>query len=124
MAELRRREKEDDKRARDRVRAQIESDKAARKAKAEAAAGGTPVAAAPVPVLAKPAAPSVSKDYSETRLQVWKIKRESREHKKYVDQLFAKSCCCLSLLDTTYQWSSSYPNFWCQRNTFSCESVY
>ncbi|XP_034247446.1 UBX domain-containing protein 1 [Thrips palmi] len=72
MAELRRREKEDDKRARDRVRAQIEADKAARKAKADAAAGITPVtpAPAPVPVQVKPATPSAPKDYSETRLQI------------------------------------------------------
>lgn len=70
LAELRRREKEDDKRARDRVRAQIEADKAARKAKAEAAAGITPAPVAPVPVPVKPATPSAPKDYSETRLQI------------------------------------------------------
>lgn len=72
LAELRRKEKEDDRKARERVRAQIEADKAARKAKAEAAQGGTPtpiVVAPPVAVPVKPA--SAPKDYTEARLQVW-----------------------------------------------------
>lgn len=72
LAELRRREKEDDKRARDRVRAQIEADKAARKAKADAAQGIAPAATPviPNPVPAKPSVPAAPKDYTETRLQI------------------------------------------------------
>lgn len=65
LAEQRRREKEDDKRARARVLEQIAADKAERLAKKE----GTKVEEAkPVPVAAAP--PPVKKDYSETRLQI------------------------------------------------------
>lgn len=71
LAELRRKEKEDDRKARERVRAQIEADKAARRAKAEAAQGITPapiVSAPPVVAPVKP--PAAPKDYTEARLQV------------------------------------------------------
>ncbi|KAJ1519707.1 hypothetical protein ONE63_004968 [Megalurothrips usitatus] len=70
MAELRRKEKEDDKRARDRVRAQIEADKAARKAKAEAAQGVTPAVTTPLPAPVPSKSAAAPKDYSETRLQI------------------------------------------------------
>merc|ERR1719376_1176257 len=62
LAALRRQEKEDDKKAKARVLAQIEADKLARKAEREAAAGkAAPVAVAP---------PAPKKDYTETRVQI------------------------------------------------------
>ena len=69
LAAIRRQEKEDDKKAKARVLAQIEADKAARKAEREAAQGKkTEPAAAPAPAPA--AAPAPKKDYTETRVQV------------------------------------------------------
>ena len=69
LAALRRQEKEDDKKAKARVLAQIEADKAARKAERDAAAGKKPdPAPAAAPVAA--AAPAPKKDYTETRVQV------------------------------------------------------
>lgn len=68
MADLRRREKEDDKIAKARVLAQIEADKASRKAEKEASKAG---AAAKVPAPApQPAQPAVRKEYTEARLQI------------------------------------------------------
>merc|ERR1712226_338946 len=72
LAALRRQEKEDDKKAKARVLAQIEADKAARKAERDAAAGKKPdpapvVASTPAPAAA---APVPKKDYTETRVQV------------------------------------------------------
>merc|ERR1712096_499334 len=63
LADLRRREKEEEKKAKARVLAQIEADKAARKAEREA----SKVGAAPA---AQPAQPAVKKDYTEARLQI------------------------------------------------------
>ena len=69
LAAIRRQEKEDDKKAKARVLAQIEADKAARKAEREAAQGKkTEPAAASAPAPA--AAPAPKKDYTETRVQV------------------------------------------------------
>jgi len=68
MAELRRREKEEDKAAKARVLAQIEADKAARRAEREAAKGNVP-AAAPAPAVAPAPAPA-KRDYTETKLQI------------------------------------------------------
>merc|ERR1712083_773855 len=69
LAALRRQEKEDDKKAKARVLAQIEADKAARKAERDAAAGKKPdPAPAAAPVAA--AAPAPKKDYTETRVQI------------------------------------------------------
>ena len=69
LAAIRRQEKEDDKKAKARVLAQIEADKAARKAEREAAQGKkTEPAAAPAPAPAAATAPK--KDYTETRVQV------------------------------------------------------
>merc|ERR1712181_154064 len=69
LAAMGRQEKEDDKKAKARVLAQIEADKLARKAEREAAAGkksdSAPVAA---PVAVAPPAPK--KDYTETRVQI------------------------------------------------------
>merc|ERR1712029_48827 len=65
MAEQRRREKEEDRAAKAKVLAQIEADKAARRAEREA--DKNPAAAAPPPVAAQPA---VKKDYSEAKLQI------------------------------------------------------
>merc|ERR1711992_211864 len=60
---------EDDKKAKARVLAQIEADKAARKAERDAAAGKKPdPAPAAAPVAA--AAPAPKKDYTETRVQI------------------------------------------------------
>merc|ERR1712210_274067 len=61
----------DDKKAKARVLAQIEADKAARKAELESAAGKKPDSA-PVaaPAAAAAAAPAPKKDYTETRVQV------------------------------------------------------
>lgn len=71
MAEQRRREKEEDRAAKAKVLAQIEADKAARRAEREAAknpaAASSQAAAAPPPVAAQPA---VKKDYSEAKLQI------------------------------------------------------
>ena len=69
LAALRRQEKEDDKKAKARVLAQIEADKLARKAEREAAAGKAAPVAAPVAV----APPAPKKDYTETRVQVSSI---------------------------------------------------
>jgi len=69
LAAIRRQEKEDDKKAKARVLAQIEADKAARKAEREAAQGKkTEPAAASTPAPA--AAPAPKKDYTETRVQI------------------------------------------------------
>merc|ERR1712136_140911 len=71
MAEQRRREKEGDRAAKAKVLAQIEADKAARRAEREAAknpaTASSHAAAAPPPVAAQPA---VKKDYSEAKLQI------------------------------------------------------
>jgi len=70
MAEQRRREKEEERAAKAKVLAQIEADKAARRAEREAAknpAASSPAAAAPPPVATQPA---VKKDYSEAKLQI------------------------------------------------------
>jgi len=69
LAALRRQEKEDDKKAKARVLAQIEADKAARKAEREAAAGKKPDST-PVVAPALAAAPAPKKDYTETRVQI------------------------------------------------------
>lgn len=78
ILEQRRREKEDDKRARQRVREQIEADKAARRAKAAGASSqqtppATPNAISPTTASSPTEiAPStaVKKDYNQTRLQI------------------------------------------------------
>ena len=67
MAELRRREKQEEKEAKAKVLAQIEADKAARRAEREAAKGNIAPAPAPAPVAAQPA---VKRDYSEAKLQI------------------------------------------------------
>ena len=73
LADLRRREKEEEKKAKARILAQIEADKASRRAEKESAKlakEGLPpkvVAAAPV---AQPAQPAVKKEYTEARLQI------------------------------------------------------
>jgi len=68
LAELRRREKQEEKDAKAKVLAQIEADKAARRAEREAAKGNAP-AAAPAPVAAAvPAA--VKRDYTEAKIQI------------------------------------------------------
>ena len=70
LANLRKREKEEEKKAKARILAQIEADKASRRAEKESAKGGAAtkvVAAAPV---AQPAQPAVKKDYTEARLQI------------------------------------------------------
>jgi len=71
MAEQRRREKEEDRAAKAKVLAQIEADKAARRAEREAAknpaAASSQAASVPPPVAAQPA---VKKDYSEAKLQI------------------------------------------------------
>ena len=71
MAEQRRREKQEERDAKAKVLAQIEADKAARRAEREAAknpggqsASVTPSQPAPVP------APAVKRDYSEAKLQI------------------------------------------------------
>lgn len=73
MAELRRREKEEERVARERVRKQIEADKLARKLKystpdSQNAAAVTSPPPAPAPVSS---APAVKKDYTETKIQVF-----------------------------------------------------
>lgn len=79
IAEARRKEKIEDRMARERVKAQIEADKLARKAKFAQQAqgeGGSEQSAVPAPVTppkpveSAPAAPSPKKDYKETKLQV------------------------------------------------------
>lgn len=72
LLEQRKREKAEEKEARQRVKAQIEADKAARRAKAAEGTGQSVNAASTLPAL--PAISSSStmhrKDYTETRLQV------------------------------------------------------
>lgn len=74
LVEQRKREKEDEKRARDRVRAQIEADKAARRDKMAALTGkstvSAPVAPTPVQTMSADSSPKASKTYSNTRIQV------------------------------------------------------
>lgn len=68
LLEQRKREKEEEKIARQRVRAQIEADKAARRAKAAADSSQTPN---PVPILSSSSTSTHHrKDYSETKLQI------------------------------------------------------
>lgn len=71
QVEQRKREKQEEKMARERVRAQIEADKAARRAKA---AGGIEAQPSPPTVsVQQPQQPAVStppKDYKETRIQI------------------------------------------------------
>lgn len=74
LLEQRKREKAEEKEARQRVRAQIEADKAARRAKA-AAESGQPVNSAPVSLPTSSSSTTHHrKDYSETKLQVFNIK--------------------------------------------------
>ena len=56
--------------ARQRVRAQIEADKEARRAKAAADAGKIPASPVPLSVSSTPILTTSKKDYSETKLQV------------------------------------------------------
>merc|ERR1719336_144397 len=69
MAEQRRREKQEDRAAKAKVLAQIEADKAARRAEREAAKNPAAAAAPPTQQPAA-AAPAVKKDYSEAKLQI------------------------------------------------------
>lgn len=66
----RKREKEEEKAARDRVKAQIEADKAARRAKMENTSPTTspPVVATPVAVVTSPSGPK--KEYTTTKIQI------------------------------------------------------
>merc|ERR1712059_103309 len=69
LADIRRREKNEEKAAKARVLAQIEADKAARKAEKEAASKNKDAASAPNPAAAV-ATPAAKKDYSDCRLQI------------------------------------------------------
>lgn len=69
QVEQRKREKQEEKAARERVRAQIEADKAARRAKA----GIEPISPITPPTVSQPVQPVVAtppKDYKETRIQI------------------------------------------------------
>lgn len=68
QVEERKREKAEEKAARDRVKAQIESDKAARRAKAGQAP--LPVATSSAPPAQVPIVTSLPKDYKQTRIQI------------------------------------------------------
>lgn len=71
LLEQRKREKAEEKEARQRVKAQIEADKAARRAKAAAESGQLlNTAPVPVPVTSSSSITHHRKDYSETKLQV------------------------------------------------------
>ena len=72
MAEQRRREKIEEKEAKARVLAQLEADKAARRAERESSKNQQQLASsASVPqVQPQPQQPAVKKDYTETRLQI------------------------------------------------------
>lgn len=93
ILEQRRREKEDDKRARQRVREQIEADKAARKAKAAGASNQqtppttpnaiSPTVSSPIEITSSTA---VKKDYNQTKLQVRNISKENG--KNFVEKCF------------------------------------
>ena len=74
ITEEKRREKLEDKVARQRVKDQIEADKLARREKLAAARGEAPppVVAAP-PVVVAPTTPAVKKTYDECRIQVGNI---------------------------------------------------
>jgi len=80
LADLRRREKEEEKAAKARVLAQIEADKAARRAEKEAAKAGAAaqVAAAPTPQAAQP--PAAKKEYTEARLQIRQTNGQALVH--------------------------------------------
>uniref|UniRef100_A0A2P2I062 UBX domain-containing protein 1-B-like n=2 Tax=Hirondellea gigas TaxID=1518452 RepID=A0A2P2I062_9CRUS len=70
VAEEKRRDKLEDKMARDRVKAMIESDKEVRRQKLAATRGeAAPAVAAPPAAVAPPAASAVKKTYDEARLQ-------------------------------------------------------
>jgi len=73
ILETRRRDKAEEKRARDRVKAQIEADKLVRRQKfgsgQEEGASSTPAPVTPVKP-AEPVAPAPKKDYTETKLQL------------------------------------------------------
>ncbi|OAD76805.1 C2H2-type zinc finger transcription factor [Phycomyces blakesleeanus NRRL 1555(-)] len=71
--DLKRKEKEDDKKALAKIKAQIEADKRDRAAKKEAAKNGTPIPAVAAPEVATPvaaSAPAAKKEYTEARLQI------------------------------------------------------
>jgi len=75
LVEERRRDKLDEQRARERVRAQIESDKAARKAKQEAEQGGGAAVSPPAtPVVSAPTSsaeiPAAKNQYTQAKIQV------------------------------------------------------
>jgi len=80
LAELRRREKEEEKLAKAKVLAQIEADKAARRAEKEAAKAGAAaqVAATPAPQPAQ--APAAKKEYTEARLQIRQTNGQALVH--------------------------------------------
>lgn len=67
ILEQRKRDKEEDRVARERVRKQIEADKAARRAKASAESGEIP---APIVSPIQTAPSAQKRDYTETKLQV------------------------------------------------------
>lgn len=67
IMEQRKREKEEEKQARNRVKQLIEADKLARKNKQ---AGEAPAAAPPVTVIPSPTVSVTPKDYTETKIQV------------------------------------------------------
>jgi len=70
LAKIARREKEEDKKAKARVLAQLEADKAQRRAEKESAKSGAAAVKA-IPAAAAPVAqPAVKKDYTEARLQI------------------------------------------------------
>ena len=119
LAAIRRQEKEDDKKAKARVLAQIEADKAARKAEREAAQGKkTEPAAAPAPAPA--AAPAPKKDYTETRVQVVDVVNFGVTWLLFGDRNptsygTLQSKACLLYSDPPSIWSPSGAGFWCQR---------
>ena len=81
LADLRRREKEEEKKAKARVLAQIEADKAARRAEKESAKAGAAAAPAAPPVAAAPPAQAaVKKDYTEARLQIRQTNGQALVH--------------------------------------------
>ena len=72
-ADLKRKEKEEDKAAKERIKALLEQDKRERAERAAANKAGS-VASAPTPAvsLASAASSGITKEYAETRLQVMK----------------------------------------------------
>ncbi len=129
IVETRRRGKIEEKQARDRVKAQIEADKIARRAKFGPQDGSSEQIAPPPPKPiepATPAEPAVKKDYKETKLQVMfriLIVLTSLECKLLNYVVNINNMSFLFVAASTSQRENTRANFWSKRTSCSCTTL-